>query len=204
MDRGLLEGLAVEFYERHTFDPSTPIAIGRLARAELGDGCIERGMLLYGADERVFWQEGRQRIAIRRGLSDAYARHRIAHGLSHVILGDYREEDLESCCDYLGAALMCPAPAVRALYRVFGSDFAAIADEIGATQTQIALRLAEVRGVARVVLTPKRIYDRLPESWIHPTAAEFRSLERSKRPGLTKTRITDATGRIAIDVEETG
>lgn len=205
MDTGAIEGLAVAFYKRHGRDPSMPCNAATLARAELGDNCIVRGVPLFGANAVTFWREGRRLIALRKNLPIPYALFHIFHELAHLIfeVEKYEADDLERACDYLGACLMVPRPAAGKLYSVFGSDFSAIAEATKTTETMIALRLAEVRGTARVVLTPRKVYDRLPEEWVHPPDSILRELERAKMPGLTKTRLRDDRKRIVLDFDQT-
>lgn len=103
-------------------------------------------------------------------------------------------EDSERAADYLGAALMAPYPLARA----YDDDWRALAGDIGSTQTQAALRCAEVLHLPRAVVTPARVYLRGPEGFVWPLAR--RKLERL--PGVRKTPLDDDPARAVLDVEE--
>lgn len=196
----------MEFYERLGVDPATPTSTFRLAKLKLGPDAIERAAQLVGAPARLFTVRGEQRIAVNRRIPVAYQLHAVGHELGHLVLEEngYREDDVESVCDAFGAALLAPMPAVRALLRAFGRDHEAIADEVVSTQTWAALRIAEVLGIPRAVLTPQRVYARGPETFEWCAEEELRRLAkaRSMRPGLARARLTDDPRRVVLDVEE--
>ena len=206
MDLASLEGLAVAFYTRHGLDPSQPVQTAKLARLELGDGAVVRGVTLAGAHATTFFHEGRRCIAVRRNLTDEYARFYIGHELGHLICEreGYRENDLEKVCDALGAMLMAPMPAVRAMVRIFGTtDFEEVADEVGSTETWAALRIAEALGIPRAILTPQRVYTRGPDEFVWGPEDSLRRLARGKiGPGITCIRLHDDPRRYVLDVDE--
>jgi hypothetical protein len=210
MEMGLtvveIEGLAVSFYERLGFDATEPIDTFRLARKRLGPHGILLGTSIVGLPAARFVKDGMTRIAVNKRLSMPYAMFFAGHELGHEICDEigYREDDLERVCDHLGAALQAPMPAVRKLYRALGNDLKEIADEVGATQTWAALRLAEYLKIPRAVLTPQRIYLRGPDEFVWGPEDELRRIghARKARPGITKVRLTDDTRRIVIDIDE--
>lgn len=206
MDASRVEALAVEFYRRLRLDPERPVDTFRLARLLLGADAIERGAALVGEPARVFSLRGQRRIAISRKLSTEYAQFYIGHELGHIVCDElrYRDDDIEMVCDMFGAAVMAPMPAVRALLRAFGRDHEAIADEVCATQTWAALRIAECLGIPRAVLTPARVYARGPEDFVWGPERELRKLARVERPGIRKAKLTDDPRRLVIDVDEAG
>lgn len=201
-----IEGLAVAFYEQHGFDPSEPVDTFRLARKRLGPQGILLGTTIVGLPAARFVKDGATRIAINKRLSMPYAFFFAGHELGHEICDEigYRDDDLERVCDHLGAALQAPMPAVRRLHRAMGNELADIADEVGATQTWAALRLAEYLKIPRAVLTPQKIYLRGPDEFIWGPEDELRRIgnARKRRPGITKTRLTDDSRRIVIDIED--
>jgi len=205
MDLAWGEGESVALYNRLDLDPSEPVSPFRIARKMFGPECITRTPILMAAASTAI-VNGRRIIAVRRSVPVEYQGFFVAHEIAHTLMQDAHyegdDEDQERMADYLGACIVCPAPAARELYKQFGRDFEAISDELGSTQTFTALRLAEVRRIPRIIVTPKKVYDRLPEEWSRPSPAEMRKLATSNRPGLTKMRLTDAPGRIVVDVDE--
>lgn len=198
-----LEGLASELYERVGLDPAVPVDTFRLARKLLGPQAIERGVGLVGMPAKLFTVRGERRIAINRRLPFTQAQFWVGHELAHILIGDHRGPDLEQLCDYLAACLMAPRAAMRGLLRAFGHDHRQIADEVCATQTWAALRIAECTGAPRAVVTPARCYVRCPDDYVLPPEPLLRRLTTGTRPGVRKTRLTDATGRTVLDFEET-
>lgn len=206
MDRYDVEALATETYRRLGLDPERPVDTFRIARLELGADAIVRGTAIAGEIATTFMFQGRRRIAINRKFPVETQQHAVGHELGHArfdALG-FRDENIEELCDLYGAALMAPAPAVRAMLRAFGRDHAAIADEIVSTQTLAALRIAEVLGIPRAVVTPARIYARGPEEFVWGPEDELRRLARRTRPGIVRAKLTDDPRRVVIDVDETG
>jgi hypothetical protein len=201
-----IEGLAVAFYERLGFDPAIPVDPFRLARKLLGPMAIERGTSVAGLSAKLFVVRGERRIAVSRKIPPEYAMFYVGHELGHVVLDEigYREDDLETACDAFGAAVMAPMPAVRTLLRAFGRDHAAIAEEIGATQTWAALRVAECLGIPRAIITPGRLYVRGPEAFEWGPEDSLRRLARGRAgaPGITKVKLTDDPRRVVIDIDE--
>ena len=206
LDTTEVEALAVAFYRRLGFDPAQPVDTFRIARTFLGADAIERGTTIAGVAAATFLVKGQRRIAVSRKLAPEYAFFYVGHELGHVVLDEigYRDEDLERVCDMFGAALMAPIPAVNAMLRAFGRDHEAIADEIGSTQTQAALRVAEALGIPRAIITPQKLYVRGPEAFVWGPEDALRGLARSRRaiPGVTKVKLTDDPHRIVLDIDE--
>jgi hypothetical protein len=200
MDPRDLEALGVEAYERHRLDPSTPISPAKLARLELGADSIVRAPLTTSGPARLFWHNGRRRIAVKSRLPAVYARFYVGHELAHHALerAGYVGEDLEQACDYLGAVFMAPRPAALRLHRAFGFDLGAIAKAVGSTQTWAALRLGEALVVPLVAVSPALVRVRGPEDWVWPDERTIRRAARAPTPGLRKVEITDGRGRVAL------
>jgi hypothetical protein len=200
-----VEGLAVDFYRRLGFDPAVPVDVFRLARKLLGPDAIERGTSIAGLPAKLFIVNGERRIAISRKLAATYARFFAGHELGHVVFDElgYHEDDLEQACDTFGAAVMAPMPAINAMLRAFGRDHEAIAEEVCATQTWAALRIAECLRIPRAIITPAKLYVRGPEAFEWgPKDALRRLVKGPARPGITKVKLTDDPSRVMIDVEE--
>jgi hypothetical protein len=204
LDAATIEGMAIDLYRRLDLDPGTPVDTFRLARMLFGRDAIERVSSIVGERGKTYVVRGQRRIAVCRRLPIDVAHHVVGHELGHAMLDeiDYSEEDTERVCDQIGAALMAPLPAVRSMIRTFGPDHELIADEIVATQTWAALRIAEASGMSRAVLTPQRVYVRGPDTFVW-CERSLRALARDprSRPGVAKTRLTDARERCIIDLD---
>jgi hypothetical protein len=205
MDHCFLEGLAIAAYERNGFDPSRPVDTFRLARADLGSAAVQRPADMVGPPSSFGrGAEDRYWIAVKRSLPVMYARFFGGHEYAHVLLDreGYAEEDLELCCDYLGAALMAPRPAMYGLQRAFRfDDYSNIAAAVGSTQTWAALRCAEVLRVPVAVVAP-RVRVRGPEEWVWPDERTLRSWARRPPSGLAKTRLSDSPGRVVLTADD--
>jgi len=208
MDSGEAESLAVALYKRLRLDPSEPVSTFKLATRWLGPDTVIRPVTPMTSPAMTFVLHGERRIAIKRQVDARYAGFYVGHELGHILLDEigYRENDVEQSADRIGAALVCPRPATVALYKCFGRDFEAIADELGCTETLVALRLAEVRGLTRAVVTPRRVYVRSDESFVWGSEADVRVLakEKPQRPGISRAKLRDDPRRIVIDIDEAG
>lgn len=196
-----LEGAAVEAYVRIGLDPSEPCATAKLARLVLRDpGVIVRGNLV-GQIAATGWSMGAPKIMVRKSLPIEYAQHAIGHELAHFLLENEHacNDEIELACDYLGAALMCPLPAVMALYRAHGFDLSLVADEVVATQTWAALRLGEVLHIPLVVVA-NIIRVRGPEEQVWPAESVLRAWATARKPprGLTRMKMTDQPKRVVL------
>lgn len=206
MDLALIEGIAVAFYRERGHEPDLPVSTFSLAREWLGADAIVSIKGIVGAQATTFIQEGRRRIAVTSKLPRQYQRFLVGHEIAHLLFEreNYSGEDLERCCDTLGAALMAPIPCVIAMRRAFGDNFAEHAAEAGCTETQAALRLAEVLHIPRAIITPQKLYVRGPDEFVWPEEGAIRSLAKARvlRPGLRKSRLGDDPRRWVIDVDE--
>ncbi len=192
MDPSDVEGEAVATYRRAGLDPERPASTFRIARALYGRDVIVRPPSVIGAPAAVGWVHDRPRIMLRRTVPDAEAQFLVGHELGHLIL----ETTDEDACDLFGACLMAPRPAARALHRSFGWDLRRVADEVVATQTWAALRIAEATRTPLAAVTPQKVRVRGPEEWSWPSEPELRQLRPG--PGLRKVRITDRRSSFAL------
>ncbi len=201
MDAITLESLAEQFYRRHNLDPSEPTSTYTLARLELGDDGVTRPppyLTKYPAS--LYGPLGARQISLHRAVPANETQWRIGHELGHHILGRPHGagEEIESACDYLGAALMAPRAAILGLYKNHGWDLDAIAGEVGATQTWAALRLAEVLELPLAAIGPTIRY-RGPEGFNWPDARTVRGWAAGMPgPGLAKVPITDRPKRAVL------
>jgi hypothetical protein len=201
MDLQTLEAIAVEFYRRHKLDPATPTSTFKLARRAYHPQVITRPPTLLGrfpACAYVNHETGQQHIAIRRTVPDDEQQWYVGHELAHLVLGTKHGDgaEIEAACDYLGAALMAPRPAVLALYRSFGWNVSAIAREVTATQTWAGLRVAETMLMPLAAVSPIAVRVRGPEEWVWPDERTIRGWASGHiGPGLRKVRVTDRPKR---------
>lgn len=201
MDLADLETIATSTYERHGFSPDRAVSTFKLARKIHGSDCIVRPHTLLGAyPASTTHLEGRPRFALRKTVPDDEAQFYIGHELAHDLLGlpHGKGAEIESACDYLAACLIAPRAAVVALYRAFGWDLRAIADEVVATQTWAALRLAETMREPLAAISPIAVRVRGPEEWVWPSEPEIRRMARRPGPGIKKIRVTDRPKRAVI------
>ncbi len=103
--------------------------------------------------------DGGYQIAVRPNVPDI--RFAIAHELGHFALRTIVRSRLtpaeeERAANYLGAAILAPARSFRRAVRHYGKDLGALrplAKTFGLSQTSAQLRIAEVLGVDRAVVT---------------------------------------------------
>lgn len=204
MDRGDIEQLALDFYERHGLDPEEPETSVRLARLELGPSAVTRGDLRRGSPGATGVVHGRTVVVVARRLTPEWANFVVGHELAHVLLDRAGLPSDEASADYLGAALMAPRPAVLRLHRHHGLDVERLADEVVGTQTWAALRLGETLGMPMAAVSPLRVRVRGPEAWEWGTEAHVRALATGRRQlrGVVKVGISDERGRAALFVDE--
>lgn len=200
MDRGDLEQRAIALYETHNLDAERPATTVKLARLELGEDAIVRAPLTVSGPAVLFWQDGKQRIGVRKNLPREYALFFIGHELAHALLEreGYHEADLEAACDYLSAAMGAPRPAVRRMHRFAGFDLEVLAQGMRTTQTGAVLRVAEVHDAPLAAVSPRLVRTRGPDEFVWPGDAEIRRWARGERPGIRKVPITDGRGRLAL------
>ncbi|NUP13808.1 MAG: ImmA/IrrE family metallo-endopeptidase [Polyangiaceae bacterium] len=206
MDLLHLESLAIEFYFRLGFDPAEPTDTFTLAkrywqlkgwRSEV----ITRPPSLLGDRPAcLWWLRDEPSIALRRTVAIEIAQHMVGHELSHLILE--RPHDgtvmLERQCDYLGACLMAPRPAVARMFKAHGWKLRRIAQAVVATETWVSLRLGEALGFPLAAISPKLVRTRGPEDFVWPDEGTIREFARQPGPGLTKVRISDQPARIVL------
>lgn len=201
------ERLAIITYRRFGFDPNEPACPIALAqRIFRHDDPIEY-VTLPGINEGVLFAGEGRHIGIRRGLPLERALFVVAHELAHVVFSDagFDDERIENACDYLGAALIAPAPAVRAIHEQYGFCPDELMLATGASATLAALRFAEVLDrptiVVRMGETPK-IRFRGGARFL-PIASDhgriFEAARGVELPGLRKVPLRDErTPRAAL------
>lgn len=187
------------------FDPSEPASPVALARALHGDDVIIRPHGLIGARPAATgWLKGAPRILVRRTTPLELLGFFICHELAHIELGTVHNGDpeLEAACDFLAACLMAPSPAIEALFREFGWNLKAIAEEVVSTQTWAALRLAERLNVPLAAVSPDVVRVRGPEEHVWPDEPTLRRWVVKPGPGVRKVRVTDRPRRALLVAED--
>lgn len=89
------------------------------------------------------------------------------------------DADIERFCDAAAAAIMAPRPAMRALLRRVGDDYAAIARALVSTETCAALRVGEVTGRHLAVVAPTAVRVRGLGEWVWGSEEALRRLARA-------------------------
>lgn len=102
-------------------------------------------------------KDGSFEIALRPGAPDL--RFRLLHEVGHVVLGEagirlpFDQE--ESAANYIAAAVMAPVPLLKRAHSYYGEKLRPIAKTFGMSETATQLRLAEVLGDERGVVTKR-------------------------------------------------
>lgn len=140
------ERVAVHTYRRLRLDPresASPVLLARLL-LENADP-LDFVTWLRAGNAALYERGGRRHIGIRVGAPLPYALFGVCHELAHVIFDEigFDDERIEDACDYLGACLMCPLPAVRAIHAATGFDVSELARATASTSTWATLRLGE-------------------------------------------------------------
>jgi hypothetical protein len=204
MDDGAIEDLA----------RSVRIGVGLadedviVSMVEVVERCLGRGALSTGAPGRgasLVRTHDEYRIVVRDGTPDV--RFALAHELGHWALrvraratfADLATE--ERAANTFAAVLLAPRALVARAYEFFGERVDVIASKLSISQTSTALRLGEVRGDERAVVTRTRFVHVRNAS---PRLTPARALEATERrvPGVVKTRLRGGIdeGRVALRV----
>lgn len=200
-----IEGAAVEAYRRAGLDPAEPAPTPRVARLLFGPGVIQRPRLrLVGLGASCFL-DGVPKIMVRPNLPEEVVNFVVGHELAHILVGDMSNDpENEARCNYLGGALMAPAPAARALFRWASLNIKQIADAACGTQTWAALRIGEATGMPTAAVSPAFVRVRGPETWVWGNEEQLRAVANGRRhlPGVAKVKLSDGRGRAALFVQE--
>jgi hypothetical protein len=168
----------------------TPI----IARELLGPGAIQivppAVLRPLGALARV---GTRWRIFLRRGLAPELIGHVVGHELAHWAAKRDGATFDEDDCDLVGAALVLPRGTVPA--GLDHLDEAARAAH--ASQSLVALRVGEARGVPLVLVAPHRVRVRGPDDWCWPDEDTVRAWARSGQR-VARVRLSDDRRRVVL------
>lgn len=200
MGNDSIEGIAMDVRRGAGFDDDRVVHVNTVVRHWMGVGVemIEPGGLYLGSLEVI---DGRVTIVVVDTAIDArfVAAHELGHWMFRHRLGmTFASEAAEEvAANVFAAALLAPAPLVSRVYAHFGEDVPEIADGLRISQTSAVLRLGEVRGEDRGVVTPGgRALLR------GATLTRERALDaaRGNAPGLVTARLRGGIdeGRVAI------
>lgn len=150
-----LEILAREVRRRAGLSEDDLELATRIAARVLGPDAVALDPEMLGAAYLRRTIDGYQ-IVVNPGARDV--RFHVAHELGEWALKmmtrfEGSEADRERAANYIAAAILAPEGAVRRAHTHVGERLRALADRFGLSQTSMALRLAEVRGDERAVVT---------------------------------------------------
>lgn len=150
-----LESLAGEVRRRAGLDDDELELATRIAARLLGQHAIALDRELHGPAYLRRTDTGFQ-IVVNPGARDV--RFHVAHELGEWALRtiarfEGTEAQRERAANYLAAAILAPSTAVRRAHARVGERIGMLASTFGLSQTSVVLRLAEVRGDERAVVT---------------------------------------------------
>lgn len=150
-----LEDIAREIRRRAGLQDDELEYATRIAARVLGPEGLVVDSQLHGPAYLVRTIDGFQILVNPKGRD---VRFSVAHELGEWALkaiANFQgtEEQRERAANYIAAAILAPELAVRRAHRAHGERIRRIADEFGMSQTSIVLRLAEVNGDERAVVT---------------------------------------------------
>ena len=152
-----IERLAMDVRRGAGFGDDQVVHVNAVVRHWMGVGVemIEPGGLYLGSLEVI---GGRVQIVVVDTALDPrfVAAHELGHWVFRHRLGMSftTEADEERAANVFAATLLAPASLVSRAYEFFGEDVPEIADGLRISQTSAVLRLGEVRGEDRGVVTP--------------------------------------------------
>ena len=155
MDDAGVEGLALEMRRAAGAEDDAIVSLVDVVTHWMGPRSIETVDRMVGRAALVT-VDGRARIVAHRGAPDL--RFAVAHELGHWALRSVARAELghaeeERAANTFAAALLAPSPLVRAAYELFGEHHDVMAERLRISQTSTVLRLGEVRGDPRAVVT---------------------------------------------------
>jgi predicted transcriptional regulator len=198
-----LEGIAESVLREGKQDDERAPRLAALVNTLLGEGSVEYASNMIGDGALVRFND-EWHIFIKRRLPIKRRSFAVAHELAEWWLRvkeRYNGSDVETCANYIAAAIMSPRRAFRRAVRQHGHDFGQLAAAFRTTETHVALREAELDEMPRVVVAPSRVRTRGPEAWVWPEEATLRRWASRPAPGLRKVRLGDDPRRVVLDVD---
>ena len=197
-----IEGLAIKLRRAAGANDEAIISLVDVIVHWMGRRSVERVDSLAGRATLVTVNE-RSRIMIRRGAPDL--RFATAHEFGHwafrnVARVTFLGMDEEKAANIFAAAILAPQSLVRRAYEFFGEDTKEIADQLCLSQTSVVLRLGEVRGDPRAVVTRTgHVFTRNADATFTSQRASAAARGKPSR-GLAKARLRGGIdeGRVAL------
>lgn len=197
-----VEALALEIRRQSGVGDDVVVALTKVIEHHMGPDRIEfvDRMIGYGALVKV---HGEYRIVLRRSYGDL--RFVAAHEFGHWVFAKLGLElgvEEERAANTFAAALLAPATLVERAYAFFGERTSVIAAKLLMSQTSAILRLGEVRGDVRAVVTRNGNVMVRNES-ADLTRERAASVARSRSPkGIAKSRLRGGIdeGRVSLRV----
>ena len=175
----------------------------RMASRVLGPNAIEMNPALRGAAYLRSTDSGWQIVANPKSRD---LRFHVAHELGEWALRvlvnfSGSEAERERAANYIAAASLAPAASVRRAHRNIGDSIVAIAEEFQLSQTATVLRIAEVVGDERAVVTKSgNVLVRSQGVFPWADVPIVQIARGSAWRGLVKTRLSGGIdeGRVAL------
>ena len=197
-----IEALAIEIRRAAGASDEAVISVVDVVVHWMGAGSVDVVDRMVGRASLVV-VNGTPRIMAKRGAADL--RFAVAHELGHWALRylvrialDHVTE--ERAANTFAAALLAPAVLVHRAYAFFGENIGVAADRLHLSQTSLALRLGEVRGDPRAVVTRSgHVFTRNANATLTRERAVDAVRGRAPR-GLAKARLRGGIdeGRVAL------
>ena len=156
MDFLSIEALALDLRRGAGFLDDENVFVSEVIAHWLGDDGVELVPTMLGR-AALIRANGRYRIVAKSGATDL--RFALAHELGHWALRvhagatfDHRASE-ECAANTFAAVLLAPGALVQKAYAFFGERHETIATKLSISQTATVLRLGEVRGDPRAVVT---------------------------------------------------
>lgn len=203
--QGEIEALAGEIRRMAGAVDDGPVLATRMATRLLGPDAVALDHRMASAAFLRRTRAGGYQIVVNPAVPDV--RFAIAHeigewALQTIVRFAGHGAAREQAANRIAAALLAPAPAVLRAHDRLGERLPALADAFGVSQTAVVLRLAEVRGDERAVVTRTGhviVRTRGAYPWAAVPVLEVARGQRAWR-GLRKTALRGGidAGRVAL------
>lgn len=199
LDAQALESLAVAVRRIARLEPDEIVPSASIVDRVLGHGGLQivrslstPAVLARVADQWRIYLSG-------RAIDTNFV---VAHELGHWILdreGVPRGRETEVQASYIGAAIIASPQAMRRAYFYYGERYAQLAKAFGATQSLVALRIAEVLGADRALVST---VVRVKGAFAWPDAEVVREWATAPPAGVARVPLRGAydRGRVVLKV----
>jgi len=201
-----LEGLAGEVRCRAGLGEMEVALASTIATRILGADGVRVSDDLVGPAYLCRRVDGGYQIVVRATVPDI--RFAITHELAHYAIRELARAKLESAeeeraANYLAAAILAPPAALRLAHKAHGNTLRALrplAEAFGLSQTSIHLRLAEVLGDDRALVTANQNHVLSRGSRWETISAVSVAQGRVQRPDVAKATLRGGIdeGRVAL------